>query len=145
MGDERCLSYLWAAPDDAPFLAMMNRQLIDDEGHCNPMTVEELAARMGTWLSDDYAALLVLRDDEPVGYALWRDETDWIYLRQFFIAREHRGQGIGRQFMRELTSAVWSPGKCIRVEVLVGNAAGLAFWRAIGFADYAMTLEMERT
>jgi len=66
-------------------------------------------------------------------------------LRQVFIAREYRGQGIGRQFMRELTSAVWPLGKRIRVEDLVGNAAGLAFWRAIGFADYAMTLELERT
>ena len=69
MGDERCLSYRRATPCDAPFLATMNRHLIEDEGHCNPMTVEELAARMGTWLSDDYAALLVLRDDEPFGYA----------------------------------------------------------------------------
>lgn len=145
MGDERCLSYRRATPDDAPFLATMIRHLIEDEGHCNPMTVEELAARMGTWLSDDYAALLVLRDDEPFGYALWRGDADWIYLRQFFIAREYRGQGIGRQFMRELTLAVRSLGKRIRVEGLVGNAAGLAFWRAIGFADYAMTLAMERT
>jgi hypothetical protein len=31
----------------------------------------------------------------------------------------------------------------VRVDVLVGNAAGVAFWRAVGFADYAVTLEWE--
>jgi GNAT superfamily N-acetyltransferase len=100
MRDERRVSYRRATPDDALVLASMNRHLIEDEGHCNPMSVEELAARMGTGLGEDYAALLVLRDGEPVGHALWRDETDWTYLRQFFIAREYRGQGIGRELMR---------------------------------------------
>jgi GNAT superfamily N-acetyltransferase len=126
-------------------LAAMNRQLIEDEGHRNPMTVEELAARMRNWLGEDNAALLVLLDGEPVGYALWRDATDWTYLRQFFITREYRGQGIGRELMRALTSVVWLPGKRIRAEVLTGNEVGLAFWRAVGFSDYAVTLEMART
>jgi hypothetical protein len=31
----------------------------------------------------------------------------------------------------------------VRVEVLVGNADGLAFWRAVGFRDYALTLEAD--
>jgi GNAT superfamily N-acetyltransferase len=145
MGDEQHLSFRVGTPDDALLLATMNRHLIEDEGHGNPMTVEELAARMCNLLGDGYAALLVLRDGEPVGYALWRDETDWIYLRQFFIAHSCRGQGIGRHLIRELTSAVWPPGQRIRVEVLTGNAVGLAFWRAVGFVEYAMTLEMERT
>jgi hypothetical protein len=28
--------------------------------------------------------------------------------------------------------------------VLVGNTAGLDFWRAVGFSDYCIALEMSR-
>ena len=31
----------------------------------------------------------------------------------------------------------------IRLEVLVGNANGIAFWRSIGFQDYCVTMEMD--
>jgi hypothetical protein len=31
----------------------------------------------------------------------------------------------------------------VRVEVLVGNAVGVAFWRSVGFRDYCLTLELE--
>lgn len=30
----------------------------------------------------------------------------------------------------------------LRIEVLVGNTSGLAFWRAMGFDEYALTMEM---
>ncbi len=39
----------------------------------------------------------------------------------------------------------WRPGKRVTVSVLVSNTVGLAFWRAVGFHDYALTLEMERS
>ena len=29
------------------------------------------------------------------------------------------------------------------VEVLVGNLEGMAFWKAAGFRDYCITMEME--
>ena len=29
------------------------------------------------------------------------------------------------------------------LDVLVHNATGIAFWRAVGFSDYALTLEMD--
>ncbi len=31
----------------------------------------------------------------------------------------------------------------IRVEILVVNASGIAFWRAVLFQDYCLTLELE--
>lgn len=46
--------------------------------------------------------------------------------------------------MGRLREQVWTQ-KRVRVEVLVGNAAGIGFWRAVGFEDYCLTLEMEPT
>ena len=129
---------------DIPLLAEMNKQLIEDEGHRNPMTVPELAARMGAWLAKGYVATLFSRGEEVVAYALWRDEAAWIYVRHFFVARELRREGIGREAIRLLTGEVWPPGKRARVSVLVGNLPAIAFWRSVGFIDYHLTLEMER-
>ena len=42
--------YIKAAPGDAGVLAPLNKRLIDDEGHRNPMGVEALRDRMRGWL-----------------------------------------------------------------------------------------------
>jgi hypothetical protein len=44
--------------------------------------------------------------------------------------------------MHMLVRQVWPPGWRITVEVLVNNQPAYAFGKAIGFQDYAITLEM---
>jgi hypothetical protein len=41
-----------------------------------------------------------------------------------------------------LAAHIWA-GQRLRLDVLTGNAAGIAFWRAVGFQDYCLTLERE--
>ena len=80
-----------------------------------------------------------------MAYALWRDEAaEWVYFRHFFVDREMRHEGIGREAICLLSEDVWPPGKRVRVSVLVENPPAIAFWRSVGFADYHLTLEMER-
>ena len=67
-----------------------------------------------------------------------------MYLRQFFVARDSRRRGIGAQAVRVLAEEVWPADKRIRVNMLIGNRPALEFWRAVGFVDYLITLEMER-
>ena len=129
---------------DAPLLAEMNHQLIRDEGHRNPMTQPERAARMRAWLAGGYAAILFERNGAPVAYALYREAEDGIYLRQFFVARPERRGGVGRQAMRMLLDEIWPPARRVYVEVLAGNTTGAAFWKAFGFREYAITLELDR-
>ncbi len=96
-------------------------------------------------LDGDYLATLFEWDGQIVAYGLWRDEPDWVYLRQFFVVRDFRRRGIGAQAIRVLTDEVWPAAKRIRVNVLIGNRPALEFWRAVGFVDYLITLEMERS
>jgi predicted acetyltransferase len=126
-------------------LARMNQQLIEDEGHRNAMHLSELETRMRSMLDGNYAATLFEIGEHVVAYALWRDEPDWVYLRQFFVARDYRRRGIGAQAVRVLTDEVLPGEKRVRVNVLIGNQPGLEFWRAVGFADYLITLELDRT
>jgi GNAT superfamily N-acetyltransferase len=144
MARVRHLQYRSATAADVALLAGMNRQLIEDEGHRNRMTIPELAERMGQWLATEYTAVMFEQHAMPVAYALFRPEVASIYLRQFFVARQYRRQGIGRQAMQLLLTAVWPRGWRITLDVLVHNQRGRAFWHALGFQDYAITLEMLR-
>jgi GNAT superfamily N-acetyltransferase len=132
-----------ATAADLPQLASWNRQLIEDEGHDNTMSLEELAARMRTWLTREYQAL-VFEDPTtptPAAYALFRITPEWVHLRQFFVARDRRRRGIGARAVALLRAEVFPPGKSVIVEAMTWNHAALSFWRAVGFADRYIGLE----
>ena len=131
-----------ATKADCRLLAQLNHQLIRDEGHRNPMTPSQLEERMLGWLSAEYRAVLGEDNGEVVAYALFREQQDEIYLRQLFVVRHRRRQGLGRRMMEFLRSEVWPKGKRLTVEVLAANAGAIAFWRAMGYRDYCLTLEI---
>ncbi len=136
------MKHRFATLDDCLLLAEMNHQLIRDEGHRNPMSVVELAGRMHDWLEADYEGVIFEDAGEVVAYALFREKLHDIYLRHLFVARHRRRQGIGRQAMEILRSEIWPTNKRLIVEVLTANAPGVAFWRAMGYRDYCLTLEI---
>ena len=137
------MRYRLASAEDGPTLAVLNAQLIQDEGHRNSMTVAQLEDRMRGWLtSGEYQALLWEDHHEVVAYTLFRETADEVYLRQFFVVRHRRREGIGRQALAALCTQVWPRHKRWTVSVLVKNAPVVAFWRAVGYTDYALTLEI---
>jgi GNAT superfamily N-acetyltransferase len=137
------LTHRRASRADCRLLAALNHQLIRDEGHRNPMTETQLAQRMRRWLArGEYTAELFEENGEVVAYALYRESADQIYLRHLFVTRNRRRQGIGRRVMRLLIDKIWPPGKRLTVEVLCANAAGVAFWKAMGYREYSLCLEI---
>lgn len=136
------MTYRFATERDCPLLGELNHQLIRDEGHRNRMTPAELQARMGDWLAAEYRAILFENEAGLVGYCLYREQVDEIYLRQLFILRELRRRGFGRTAVKLLQKQIWPREKRLTVEVLVANEAAVQFWRAAGYRDYALTLEV---
>jgi len=134
------VTYRVATQADVPLLADLNHQLIRDEGHRNPMTVPELAERMSKWIDGEYTAIL-FEEDEIVAYALYRNSSDSIYLRQLFVSRAHRRKGVGRRVMNILFQEIWPKDRRITVDVLIHNSTAISFWRAVGFSDYSLALE----
>jgi len=133
----------FASLDDCPLLAECNHQLIQDEGHRNPMSIAELEERMRGWLTaNEYQAVIFEEHEKAVAYALFRETDDEIYLRQFFVARHQRRAGIGSHAIQKLFADFWSPHKRWTVSVLVKNIPAVAFWRSQGYAEYALTLEI---
>ena len=134
-----------ATETDVPLLAKLNHALIEDEGHRNAMTLLELEQRMAEWLRSDYEATLFLDQGNVIGYALYRFDAEWVYLRQLFVVREHRRRGAGRAAFEWLTTHAWTDSAQIRLDVLVTNEAGIRFWRAVGFTDYCLTMEFNKS
>ena len=54
-------------------LAELNRQLLEDERHPDPMAAAQLAERMASWLQDGYVGYVARRAGAAVGYCLYRD------------------------------------------------------------------------
>jgi GNAT superfamily N-acetyltransferase len=129
-----------ATLNDAAMLAAMNAQLILDEGHRNRIALGQLEERMQAWLREEYQAAVF---GEVLGYALFKREPEWMYLRQFFVVSSKRRQGIGRQAMQWLPQSVWHDSQRIRLDVIVGSVAAIGFWRSLGFEDYCLTMERE--
>ncbi len=137
------LTHRRATRADCRLLAGLNHQLIQDEGHCNPMTEAQLAKRMREWLGrGEYAAELFEEDGEVVAYVLYRESADEIYLRHLFVVRNRRRQGLGRRAIRLLIDQIWPRGKRLTVEVLCANTVGVAFWKAMGYREYSLCLEI---
>jgi len=97
---------------------------------------------MASWLAGRYRAVLFDYEGKAVGYAFFYDEEDHVYLPQFYVKAEYHRNGIGRVALAWLRENAWNSERLVRVEVLVHNDIGVQFWRAVGFRDYCLTLEL---
>jgi len=106
------------------------------------MTLPQLEERMRGFLSGEYRGVIFQEDGEVVAYALYREQPDEIYLRQLFVVRDRRRRGIGRRAIEILRSEIWPKNKRLTVDVLLHDTTAIAFWRAVGYKDYVLGLEI---
>lgn len=129
-----------ASWQDCAYLGRLNKRLIEDEGHSNPMTEEQLAERMAGWIATNYSAYIMTANGEKVGYCVSRYDGDAIYIRQLYIDRDYRRHGYGKYLVNWLHQHAWQARK-LRLEVLAWNERGRQFWRNIGFQEYCIVME----
>ncbi|WP_219836783.1 GNAT family N-acetyltransferase [Paenibacillus sp. R14(2021)] len=141
------LTFGFAGKEDAALAARMNRQLILDEQSENPMSLDELEARMLKLMASGYTCAILRLDAAIAGYALYQlrrhpydAERQEIYLRQYYIEPAYRGRGIGRAGVQLLQERAFPPGATVIIDVLSSNPAGERFWRSAGFEAYAITM-----
>jgi GNAT superfamily N-acetyltransferase len=141
------LEWRYAQDADLPLLARWNRELQEDEGAA-AMSAEALLGRLRRWLSSEYTAILFDSQETPIGYALFRrtdpdlKDPSGVYLRQFFVSRDKRRQGMGTRAMELLLADVLG-GHRVILEALNSNPAGHAFWRSLGFQPYSVRYDLD--
>ncbi|QQO10365.1 GNAT family N-acetyltransferase [Breznakiella homolactica] len=117
--------------EDIPILAMMNKQLIEDEKAENVMTISELEKRMREFLRSNYKAYYFKENLNTIGYALCNISKDPIYLRQYFIKQEYRNKGYGKESFKNLL--LYLNKTEIEIDVYSWNENGIKFWESLGF------------
>jgi GNAT superfamily N-acetyltransferase len=143
MDDRGALRIDRATQADIPLLAALNLELYEDEQHPYPLDLSALTERMAHWVAGEYQVLLFRRGARVAGYAVWREEEFVAYLRQFFICRDQRRRGVGRAVMKLLRRDVLPTGRPLHLEASVWNTDAIAFWRAIGFEDFGLSMELK--
>lgn len=128
--------------DDISRLAMLNKQLIDDEKSSNSMNITELENRMREFLSTDYEAYFFVVEDDVVGYALVKTTSAPLYLRQFLIDREFRECHYGTEAFNALIKYLGVDS--IDIEVLSWNEVGKSFWTSCGFKEISRYMRFEK-
>lgn len=125
---------------DISQLAILNKQLIEDEKSDNPMSIKELEERMLGFLNTDYEAFFFLAGEAVVGYALVKKTCMPLYLRQFFIDRSYRKQHYGTEAFNALLK--YLDVSSIDIEVLSGNEPGNRFWESCGFKEISRYMRL---
>ena len=121
-------------------LAELNKRLIEDEQHPNPMNVQQLAQRMNDWLQGDYTCYVAEENEQTIAYCLFRDDGEYYYMKQLFIERGYRRQGIATAFLDWMYDHVWIDKK-VRLDVLSHNEEAIAFYKAYGFRIGCLRME----
>jgi L-amino acid N-acyltransferase YncA len=128
---------------DIETLAQLNKMLIEDEKADNKMNTEELKERMGKFLKDGYKAYYFLEGDNRIlGYALCDLKKTPMYLRQFYIKREERRKGKGKESFKKLIE--YTKREEIGIDVYAWNDVGIKFWVSLGFKNKYMHMEYRR-
>ncbi|WP_143044350.1 GNAT family N-acetyltransferase [Paenibacillus sp. CF384] len=127
--------------DDVELLAVLNKQLIEDEKHDNTMDIEQLKARMKHFIETDYRAYKFVVSDEVRGYALVNHSRSPLYLRHFFICRKDRRNGYGKLAFVKLTECLNT--KEMDLEVMHWNEAAHHFWKSLGFKERSVYMRLE--
>ena len=133
-----------ATLDDLATLGGMNHHLTLDEEHpiARDWPLERLTERMREFLEGEYTAILFEEDGEPVAYALHKPDDDGsIHLRQFFVVRHRRREGLGRRAAALLINEIFPPDQRITLTALCHNETALAFWKAMGFHEMFTAFE----
>ena len=125
---------------DVDLLAELHLQLIEDERADGSWDFSQLAALMRDRITAEYKAFLFTEGTTTIGYALCDVTREPVCLQHFFICRDERRKGYGRQAIRALLDTLGIA--TLDIEVYAWNERGIAFWSALGFETrcYSMRL-----
>lgn len=95
------------------------------------VSIETAPRRLNGMLEAGFQ-LTELRDgDDVIGFALWVDLADYVFIRSFAIDQNRRADGLGREFFEKLKAEVLPRRPEYRIEVVESGPHG--FWKSIGF------------
>ena len=136
-------------PGDIPQVAKWNTQLHEDEGS-SPMSNDAAENRLRRWLEKGkFEGVVFVVEDEEIGYLLYelrpvhddQRSSESVYLRQFFISRDSRREGLGRAAIEKFQREVVPSTARLVLDVKTSNPGGHQFWKSLGFESVSTFYE----
>ncbi|MEM6661084.1 MAG: hypothetical protein AAF666_02795 [Pseudomonadota bacterium] len=116
-------------PTDFTGCARLFVQMYEALGY--DVSLETAPARLGGMLDAGFQ-LTELRDGgDVIGFALWIDLADYVFIRSFAIDSDRRTAGLGSVFFERLKAEVMPSRPEYRIEVVDTGPHG--FWSSLGF------------
>jgi len=128
-----------AGTDDLTALARLYAQMAAAHGH--PMAEaaarDKLALMLG---SPAIRAILFRHEGREIGFLVWADLGDHLFVRNFAIDAEHRRRGLGAALFARARDDVLAD-KPLRLETSADHAT--AFWTAQGFRVWSTGMRFD--
>ncbi len=123
-----------AGADDLPVLALLYGELY--AAHGASISPERAVEKLGRMLGAPcQRARLFEATGRPIGFALWAELGDHVFLRDYVITAAHRGRGLGAALFERLRAEALPDGLPIRLEASAAHAQ--AFWTKRGFGVWS--------
>lgn len=126
---------------DITLLAQLYQGLLEDESFDIPRTLDELRDRMAGHLDAGEAAFLFMEGGRVVGYALIVVKKSPPYIHHFYICRDARRQGYGKEAFYALLDTLNADQ--MDLDVLVWNERGQKFWSSLGFVPRSIIMRYQ--
>jgi len=135
---------------EIPLVAKWNVQLHEDEGS-KPMSIGAAEERYRRWLREGlYKGVIFRVNGAPIGYVIYEHrkkspdfrDTESVYIRQFFIAREFRRRGYGTTAFYMVVKKFVPNNTSVKLNVKSSNPLGQEFWETLGFKPENVEYEL---
>ena len=119
---------------DLSYLVEMYRQLRIDEQQPDERTDAEICQQFHAFMNTDAYQCFFWANgqDELLGYMLFKESEQGVFLKHLFVLPAYRRQGHARNFLTHFIDGAWF-GKPISLEVLAVNRAAIAFYQSMSF------------
>jgi len=119
---------------DIPVLSELYIQMY--EAHGAKITSEAASTKLAKVLqAPGQRGLLFMYDNQPIGFTIWADLGDHVFIRGYVIDAAYRGRGLGSALFARLRAESLPSGLPLRLEASADHALG--FWAAQGFSVWS--------
>lgn len=132
------INLIEASKENCIELAYLNKQLNDDGGCNNNMSVQELEKRMHKFLLSGYKAIIFEANGVHIGYTLIDINRTPVFIRHFLIIGEYRRQGYGTAALKKII--YYLKVDELDLSVLISNNIGYKFWKSCGLTPYEVLM-----
>ena len=119
-----------AGPANLPVMAALYVQMYTSHGAVT--SPSDAQAKLTLMLDAPHQQGVLFRlSNQTLGFAIWADMGDHIFIRDYLIDAAHRRRGLGAALFARLRAEYLPQDRPLRLEASADHA--LAFWKAQGF------------